>query len=205
MTKKQICTYIIGLLVMAFGIVLIKKADIGMSPISTIPNALSNITPLTLGRAVILFQCACIAAIMILLRKLNLRIILIFPVAVGFGFLIDFYMFVLPTGFSQPAVRILLCLAGIILTALGIVLIRMSGLILPAPDELMVVLSAKLNRKLPMVKTIGDICWVGVSFVIEFPIMHRILSIGPGTLASMLLTGFFVGRISKWIGQMGRE
>ncbi|MCD7928264.1 MAG: hypothetical protein LUF80_05315, partial [Oscillospiraceae bacterium] len=47
--KRALPQYIIGLLVMALGIVLIKKSGTGVSPVSAIPSALANITPMSCG------------------------------------------------------------------------------------------------------------------------------------------------------------
>ena len=77
--QKRISVYIMGLLVMALGIVLIKKAELGMSPISAVPAAVANITPLTLGNATILFHTLCIAFLILLLHKITLKMIFLLP------------------------------------------------------------------------------------------------------------------------------
>ena len=83
--KRQLPQYIIGLLVMALGIVLIKKAGTGVSPVSVIPAALANITPLTFGNTTIIFQAVCFLMILVVQRKIDVKTLLILPVAVVFG------------------------------------------------------------------------------------------------------------------------
>ncbi|MGN0994857.1 MAG: DUF6198 family protein, partial [Butyricicoccus sp.] len=72
----------IGLFVMALGIVLIKQANAGVSPVSVIPSALSNILPLTFGNTTILFQLFCFLLILAVQRKINVKTILIVPLSV---------------------------------------------------------------------------------------------------------------------------
>ena len=52
---RRIAQYIIGLVCMAIGLVLLKRTVWGVSPITAVPDAVANITPLTLGNATILF------------------------------------------------------------------------------------------------------------------------------------------------------
>ena len=49
----RIIQYIIGLVCMAIGLVLLKITHWGVSPITALPDAVANITPLTLGNATI--------------------------------------------------------------------------------------------------------------------------------------------------------
>ena len=195
--KKRIPIYIVGLLVMALGIVLIKKSELGMSPISAIPSAVSNITPLSLGEMTIFFQLFCIVLQILILRRLPLKVALQLPLSVAFGYLIDLYVWLLRFGELPLWVRCVLCFAGIFCTALGIVLIVGMDLMLPAPDAFLRTLSQRLNRPLGTVKICGDVTWVIVALIIEGIAMGGLHSVGVGTVASMLLTGKFVSLLKK--------
>jgi len=203
--KKQIPIYILGLFVMAFGVVLIRKAELGMSPISAIPAAIANITPFTLGNASIGFHVLCIILQLILVRKITIKTVLLLPLAVAFGYIIDLYMFVLDIGAIAYWHRIVLSLFGIVFTALGIVIIVSVNLMLPAPDAFLLAASRHFNRPLSRVKITGDIIWVFVAAIIEFFYMGTIVSVGIGTLISMYLTGKLVGVFKKhlpWIREL---
>lgn len=198
-TVKQVVLFIIGLFVMGLGIVLIKKANLGLSPISAIPAAVSNIAPLTFGNATIIFQCCCFAAIMFFTRKLTWKRVIILPVGFGFGYILDLYVFLLRIGDVPFILRIVICMAGIIGTAVGIVIIKRSEFVLPAADELWFTLSSIYNKKVSFYKTCGDIAWVIITVIIEVIAIRGIVSVGIGTVLSMLLTGFFVGKFQKWL------
>ena len=191
--KKRIPVYILGLVVMALGIVLIRKANLGMSPISAIPGAVSGITPLTLGNAIIAFQIICILFQIILLRKITLYVALQLLLALAFGYLIDFYMYLLKfLDVSSLWLGGLLCLMGIIFTALGIVIIVGTDMMLPSPDAFLRVVSRIYNKKLGSVKIVGDITWVVIALIVELVSTGKITAVGVGTLASAILTGKFV-------------
>ena len=93
--KRRGVQYIIGLLILALGAVLLKKAALGMTPILSIPAAVSAVTPLSLGTTTMLFHVVCWLGILALQRKINVKTVLIFPLAVVFGWIVDGYMLLL--------------------------------------------------------------------------------------------------------------
>ena len=53
---RRILQYVAGLVCMAIGLVLVKRTYWGVSPITAVPDAVANITPLSLGNATILLH-----------------------------------------------------------------------------------------------------------------------------------------------------
>ena len=200
--KRQLPQYVLGLLVMAVGIVLIKQADIGVSPVSVVAAALSNITPLTFGNTTILFHIFCFLLTIAAQRKIDVKTILIVPLSVVFGYIIDLYMFLLPAGLfhSMPIwLRYVMCLLGIAATALGIVTIVGANLMLPAPDAFVRAVSVTYHKPLSRVKITVDALWAVLAIVIELIFCHAVLSVWIGTVLSVLLTGKLVGVFGKYL------
>lgn len=195
--KRQLPQYVIGLFVMALGIVLIKQANTGVSPVSVIPSALSNIFPLTFGNTTILFQLFCFVLILLVQRKVDVKTILIVPLSIVFGYIIDFYMLFISFGGLAVWLRYIFCLLGIAATALGIVIIVGANLMLPAPDALMRAVSATYKKPLSKVKITGDAIWTALAIVIELVFCGEVLSVWIGTVLSVLLTGKLVGVFGK--------
>ncbi len=193
---------------MALGIVLIKKAGVGVSPISVIPSVLSTIFPLSFGIMTIFFQLICFAMIFVVQRTADLKTVLIMPVAIVFGFIIDFYMYLLPIGEPPIVLRYvicLICLAGIAGTAMGIVIITGTDLMLPAGDALIRAISQTCHIPLSRVKVMGDAVYVVIALIIELSYFHYLDSVWIGTILSVLLTGFFVGRFGKWFPRLNMK
>lgn len=188
----------IGLLILALGAVLLKKAALGMTPILSIPAAVSTVTPLSLGTTTMLFHVVCWIGILVLQRKINLKTILILPLAIVFGWIVDGYMLLLNFGEMALWVRIVVNLCGIAFTALGIVTIVGCQGILPAPDAFLRTVNVKYNIPLSKVKMAGDAVWVVVALVIDLIFSHKLfLSVGAGTVLSVLLCGRLVGIFGK--------
>ena len=57
---RRILQYLTGLICMAIGLVMLKRTVWGVSPITAVPDAVANITPLTLGNATILLHLLCV-------------------------------------------------------------------------------------------------------------------------------------------------
>ena len=105
---KRYVVFLIGLFVNSLGGALITKADLGTSPISSIPYVLSLNFPLTLGQFTVLFSLLLIVLQLVILRK-NFRPehILQIPVSFLFGYFIDLCMALL--SFVQPQVYGMKC------------------------------------------------------------------------------------------------
>ena len=196
-SPKNILLYAAGLFIASFGIVLIKKAGIGVSAVSSIAASLNEVTPLSFGMCTIIFNLACFAGILVLRRRSDLETWLIVPVTVAFGYMIDMYMFLLRFSEMPVWLSVILCAAGIFFTALGIVIVTRSTLMLPAPDNFIKTVSELVHRPHSRVKIIVDLSWVLISIVMELIMLHRVVSTGAGTVASVLFTGFMIGVLNR--------
>ena len=98
---KRYIIFLIGLFVNSLGVALITKANLGTSPISSIPYVLSLNYPFTLGNFTIFFSILLIVLQLILLGK-NFKVehLLQIPVSLIFGYFIDACMILL--GFVNP-------------------------------------------------------------------------------------------------------
>ena len=91
--RKRYLIFLVGLFVNSLGVSLITKANLGTSPISSIPYVLSLNFPFTLGNFTIFFSIFLIVLQLIILRKnFKLEHILQIPVSIIFGYFIDFAM-----------------------------------------------------------------------------------------------------------------
>ena len=93
---KRYIIFFIGLFFSSFGVSFVTKANLGTSPISSIPYVLSLATKPTLGEYTIFFSLFLIALqILILGKKFKKESLLQIPVSIVFGYFIDFSMFLL--------------------------------------------------------------------------------------------------------------
>ena len=188
---RRIAQYLAGLVCMAIGLVLLKRTYWGVSPITAVPDAVANITPLTLGNATILLHVLCVVLQIVVQRRVTLKSVLCLGVGVPFGYLVDFFMWVWDPQlvFWQKCVALVL---GIAIQGFGVALISGCDMMLPAPDEFNNVVARTYDKKLGNVKMIADAVYVIVAIVINLIFQHSLASVGISSVASVLLTGRFV-------------
>jgi uncharacterized membrane protein YczE len=196
--KKRIPVYILGLLVLAFGIVLVAKADIGIAPASAIPFAISKMFPLSFGLCTTLFHILCMIVQLAMLRKVTLQLLLQLPLAYVFGRVIDLYNMLLKISTAGLVMSLLLLMGGILFVGLGIAAIVGTNLMLTPPDAMLRAISVRIGWPLSRAKLAGDTAMVTVAFLLSLIIKHdALIVVGIGTVISMLLTGKSVGFFQK--------
>ena len=195
---RRVLQYFAGLVVMAMGVVLMKRVDLGISPITAVPAAVSAITPFSLGNMTIFLHALCVVGQIIVVKRVTLKSILTMLVGVPFGYIIDGLMWLFDPGALGWALRIVLLLIGLALSGLGVLLVVGSDLMLPAPDELSHTISQVYRKKLSNVKIISDAIYVAVAIAVDLIFSRRVFTVGVGTVLSVLLVGRFVG----WFGKL---
>ena len=188
---RRILQYIAGLVCMAVGLVLLKRTCWGVSPITAVPDAVANITPLTLGNATILLHVLCVVLQIIVQKKVTLKSILCLFVGVPFGYLVDLFMWL-----WDPSMvlwqKVIALVLGIAIQGFGVALISGCDMMLPAPDEFNNVVARTYDKKLGNVKMCADAAYVAVAIAINLVFQHSLASVGVSSVASVLLTGRFV-------------
>ncbi|MBR0401732.1 MAG: hypothetical protein IJH73_04395, partial [Lachnospiraceae bacterium] len=148
---RRIVQYIIGIVCMAVGLVLLKRTVWGVSPITAVPDAVANITPLTLGNATILLHAICVVLQIVVQKRVTLKSLLTMCVGVPFGYLVDLFMY-----FWHPQLplwgKIVSLVCGIAVQGFGVALISGCDMMLPAPDELNNVISRVTGKPLSKIK-----------------------------------------------------
>ena len=187
---RRMIQYIAGLMTMALGVVLMKKAALGITPITSLPLALNEVLPvLSLGNWTILFHILCIIAIIVIQKRVTVKALLMLPVGIGFGYFIDLLLWLWSFETGTLPLRVLLLVVGIPVSGLGVALINDADLMLPSPDGLIRTISGQFGLKYPVVKICGDCTWVAIAVVIELSVLHRLCAVNVGTVASALLVG----------------
>ena len=195
LNTSRVVFYVIGLLLVAVGIVFTKRCQWGISPDSSVPYVMELITGWSLGTWIMLFQFANAIAQMIILRQIkNLTIWLQFVYAILFAFLIDFVQLLVPTAPNTIFFRILFLAIGIICTAVGLFILTQINIVSDPVISLVKVISKKTGKNLGTVKNIYDIALVIIALVMSLVFTHQIKALGIATVASALL----VGRVMHW-------
>lgn len=181
-----------GLAVMAFGVAFSIRADLGTSPISSVPAAVSAFTPLTVGTATIIMHCVFIALQILILRRRYQPIQLMqLPVAVVFGYLTDFAVWALrDVTYSAYWQQWLLCIVGILLVALGVRFEVTAGVVVLAGEGLVLAICEAAPRlHFSYMKVAFDVTLVVIACVLSLIFLHRLSGVREGTVAAAVCVG----------------
>ena len=195
---KRVVFYILGLFVLALGIALAPKANLGVASVSTISFAGSMIVPLTFGMCTTIFQIFCVLLQLALKRRMTVSLVLQLPTAYVFGFLIDFFSNLLRFPPPNIVYGIPLVVGSVLIFALGLRILFGASLILMPPDGLVRTISEISGRSLSKTKLVFDLTIVSISAAWTFVILNNALAtIGIGTIITMLLAGPAIGMYQK--------
>lgn len=187
----------IALFILSLGVAFSIKADLGTSPISSVPYVVSLITPITVGMVTIIMHCVFILLQIIILRK-NYQLIQLMqlPVAILFGFMTDFSLWLIGgITYSSYLTQWILCIVGIVLVAVGVSMEVTANAVTLAGEGLILAICRVLPIKFGNMKVCFDVTLVVIAVLTGFFAKGELLGVREGTVAAAL----FVGLLSKQI------
>ena len=189
---KRYLLFLVGLFINSLGVSLVTKANLGTSPISSIPYVLSLKFPFTLGNFTIVYNLVLIALQIIILRK-NFKIenILQIPVAVMFGYFIDFTMYLLfwvdPQNYFMKIIALLL---GCFVLGFGVYIEVVADVVMLPGESFVRAIVQTWNTNFGITKIIVDSSMVIIAGVLSFAIFGRLNGLREGTVVAALSVGF---------------
>lgn len=197
---SRILLYIVGAILLGFGIVLCVKCEMGVSPINSIPYVATHLVPLSLGTLSIVFYLVNIAAELLLSeRKRYISILLQLPVSLLFGVVIDLWDALLPS--AGNLVMQIVCLCGsLFFTAFGIMLIVTARLVPDPPTGTVQTISRVAKKPMGSVKIVYDCTCVLISLLLGLLGAHRVIGFGLATIASAICVGRILALLQSTVG-----
>lgn len=209
MSKKEIAKryilFIISLFFAALGVAFTKHGELGVSPISSVPNVLSyKFTWLSMGNWLIIWNCVLIAGQILILRK-NFQPIQLLqvPLSFLFGWFTDIGLWLVS---FIPAeiypVKLLMTVIGVIVLGFGISLSVIANVIMNAGEAFVKAIADSVKKNFGNVKIVFDVSCVLLSIVLSLVFFEfTIVGTREGTIISALCTGlivkFWVKRLQK--------
>ena len=197
--RKRYLIFLVGLFVNSLGVSLITKANLGTSPISSIPYVLSLNFPFTLGNFTIFFSIFLIVLQLIILRKnFKLEHILQIPVSTIFGYFIDLTMilfsWVNPEAYIMKIVYLLI---GCLILGVGVYMEVLADVVMLPGESFVraIVLTWKTN--FGTTKICFDVSMSVIAAVLSFVFAGRLAGVREGTVIAALLVGFIARLIGK--------
>ncbi|MDO4289143.1 MAG: cytidylate kinase family protein [Eubacterium sp.] len=189
---KRYLIFLVGLFVSSLGVSLITKANLGTSPISSIPYVLSLNFPLTLGNFTILFSVFLILLQLGILRKnFKAEHLLQVPISILFGYFIDmtmaFLFFVHPQSYLLKVVYLLI---GCLILAIGVYAEVLANVAMLPGESFVRAIVETWHRDFGTTKVVFDVSMTVTAAVLSFIFVHRLEGVREGTIVAALLVGF---------------
>ena len=204
---KRLLIYLVGLYLMAIGVVFSAKSALGVSPVGSLANVLYQIglsmgapSYINLGNCTIAVYCLYILVEALLLRRdFKPQMLLQLVASFLFGQLVNLataMLSFLPAPGSY-VLQMLYLLCSVPLVAAGVML-YLSPNILPTPGEGMSLAISKLTGfSVGSSKTIFDCSMVVISAVTSLIFFHGLVGVREGTVICALLVGFVMKQLQK--------
>jgi uncharacterized protein len=195
-TVKRGLFYLVGLLILSFGITMTILAGLGAGAWDALNVGLSLMTPFTVGNWVILVGIFLII-LNAILSKRKPEILSLITIVI-LGFFIDFWLlFIFPNVFITGVVlQYLVLTIGIVMMALGIATYLQAKFAVIPIDRFMFVLQDLFGVRLMVAKTIGEVSALIAAFAAGGPI-------GVGTILVTFLIGpliqFFFPKLERMV------
>lgn len=178
----------------SLGVVLMLYSGAGISAISSVPYAFSEVLPaLTLGTWTYIFQGLLVLTLMIMRKKFVPSYLFSFVVGFVFGKLLDLHEMWINTLPDNIIMRIIYFIISYVLICIGIALSNRCGLPIVPTDLFPRELSDITGVKYSKIKIGFDITCLAVTAGLTFFCLGRIMGLGIGTVLAAFTMGKGIG------------
>lgn len=182
--------YILAMVTLALGIILNKKAGLGVSPIVSVADSFSQVTGWDLGNVTLMQYCIFVVIEFILKGK-NAKIydILQIPLSIAFTRVMNIFNNHIHIQFDKLWQNLILLLIAIILTGIGAAMSVNMKLVPNPGDGIVAAIADKIKKPMGFTKNCFDFLCISITFLIGLITGHFMISIGIGTVAAVIGVG----------------
>ncbi|MCI5655071.1 MAG: DUF6198 family protein [Candidatus Pseudoruminococcus sp.] len=195
----------ISLFISALGVAITKKGELGVSPISSVANALSmQFSFLTLGNWLIIWNCVLILGqILLMKRKFQLIQLLQIPLSLLFGYFTDFGMWLMSLfEIDGYIIRIIFVIIGTLVLGFGISLSVIANVVMNSGEAFVKALADSLHKNFGNLKVFFDVSCVVTAVILSLVFFNmKIEGTREGTIVAALLTGIVVKFYLKFLNK----
>ena len=202
---KRYIVFLIGLFINSLGVSLTTKADLGTSPISSIPYVLSLNFPFTLGQFTIAFSLLLILIQLVILRRnFKAEHLLQIPISILFGYFIDLTMvmlfFVDPQTYLSSVVYLLI---GCVILGFGVYTEVLADVAMLPGESFVRAVSSTWKTEFGSTKVAFDVSLAVIAAVLSLLFAHRLDGVREGTIIAALLVGFIARLFGRRLAFLG--
>lgn len=214
--------YVLGLLILALGITLNTKTDLGVSPIISVAYSISSIWGLNFGNVALGMYVVFVLIEMFVhvlrffrlrvgslapfpLRAVLLKDFLQIPLSWFFTRFLNLFALLFPqmTGSSaqELAWRYFVLILAIILTGIGAAMSLNMRLIPNSGDGVVQALADLFGTSVGLMKNIFDVCCISSTLAISFFFTGKLVGMGVGTVLAVIGVGRAIAAFNYFCGE----
>lgn len=203
--KKEIVRryifFLVGLFVNSLGVSFITKADLGTSPISSIPYTLSLGFKPTLGMFTLYMSLILIGIQLVLLRKnFPKQYFCQIPVSFLFSYFIDLTMKLLVFHPQVYIVKLILLLIGCLILGVGVCMEMIANVVMLPGESTVNAVSVTFHTDFGKTKVGFDTTLTVIAVVTSIVLFHRLEGVREGTVIAAILVGMIARAIKRRFG-----
>lgn len=198
LTIRGELTLILVVIINSLGVVLMLHSGSGISAISSVPYAFSEVFPkLTLGTWTYIFQSLLILTLMVLRKKFIPEYLFSFVIGFLFGKMVDIHQaWVSQLPYTIP-LRVLYFVLSYLIICFGIALSNRCKMPIIPTDLFPRELADILKREYSKIKVPFDVICLFITGFMTFLCLGRIMGLGVGTVLAAFTMGKVIGMIGK--------
>ena len=201
-TPRDLFSYLIGILIVAFGMALYAKSAMGTAVMSSLAYVLSGkMTLFSFGVWTYMVQGLVMLTMIIIIRRVQMDYLFSFASSVVVGYLIDFFLYCfrdIPV--SALHMRIFIYIAAYVILTIGVGALMLTRLPIPPFDLFLREVSRHKNTSIQAVKLRLDIIVLTVSFALSIAMYGGLEGIGIGTFIAAITNGPTIQWMNKrWV------
>lgn len=202
----RILFYVMGCVILAFGITLNTKAGLGVSPIISFPYSISQITGLNFSILTFaVYSSFVIIQFLIDRKSRSIKLLFQVPFSFVFSLLLEIFGRYIKNAPNILWVQVLVLIAALVLTGIGIAMtVNMDYIPNPA-DGLARSVGNALKKDMGLGKNIIDCISVIFTCIFGLVFAHKIIGIGIGTVLAVIFTGRVVKVFNVLCGRKMNE
>lgn len=203
---KRYFVFFIGLFINSFGVVFVTKANLGNTPISSIPYILSLGFAPTLGVFTILFCLFLIVLqVVILGKKFEKASLLQIPVSIAFGYFIDFSMNLLVWVSPESYVmRFAALAAGCIILGFGVYIEVIADVVMLPGEAFVKAVTCIFYTEFGITKVCFDATMTIFATILSFVMFSSLRGVGIGTVIAALMVGIIARCFGRTLAPLAR-
>lgn len=188
-TYKRWLLYIIGAIVLCFGLIMNSKSNLGVSPIISVAYIASEITGFSFGDTTLVWYVVLVIAEYFLLK--DWKVFLQLPFSIVFTRLMNLISNLITINPTNIVVQLIVLAIGLIATGVGASMM-LDMKIIPNPgDGIVDAVAQTIHKDIGLTKNIFDLCCAIATIIIGFIFSKPFCGIGLGTILAVI----FVGRV----------